>query len=115
MCEKISYQFPIGNCEDGLDINAISEIVEKWSNKFTEQCKECPYQSVCGLCYASCAVGDNFDVKGICTTRRTDIERQLSVLYGVLEQNPDAMRDFSVHKDSIDRKYESFRFVMDKC
>ncbi|WP_054942729.1 radical SAM protein [Paenibacillus ihuae] len=115
MCEKISYQFPIGNCEDGLDINAISEIVEKWSSKFTEQCKECPYQSICGLCYASCAVGDNFDVKGICTTRKTDIERQLSILYGVLERNPDAMRDFSAHKDSIDRKYESFRFVMDKC
>lgn len=115
MCEKISYQFPIGDCEAGLDMNAIGEIVEKWSNKFTEQCKECPYQSICGLCYASCAVGDNFDVKAICTTRRTDIERQLSVLYGVLEQNPDAMREFTAHKDSIDRKYESFRFVMDKC
>ncbi|GIP20260.1 radical SAM protein [Paenibacillus sp. J22TS3] len=115
MCEKISYQFPIGNCEDGLDMNAISEIVEKWSDKFTEQCRECPYQAICGLCYASCAVGNNFDVKGICTTRRTDIERQLSVLYGVLEKNPDAMREITAHKDSIDRKYESFRFVMDKC
>jgi uncharacterized protein len=115
MCEKISYQFPIGNCEEGLDINAISRIVEKWSEKFTAQCKECPYQSICGLCYASCASGDNFDIESICTTRRTDIERQLSILYSTLEQNPDAMRDFSAHKDSIDRKYDSFRFVMDKC
>lgn len=115
MCEKISYQFPIGNCEDGLDFEKIVGIVEKWSSKFTEHCKKCPYQSICGLCYASCTVGDNFDVKSLCVTRRADIERQLSILYSVLERNPDAMRDFSAHKDSIDRKYESFRFIMDKC
>ncbi len=115
MCERINYSFPIGSYVEGLNIEKIEAVVDKWVKTFGEHCSSCPYKAICGLCYAGCAEEEEFNIKKICKTRRKDIERQLSILYTILEKNPEALNFFTSNKDIINEKFMKYKSILNNC
>lgn len=114
-CEKISSNFPIGNCEVGLDEDKISKLLHKWSSAFQDNCSECPYKAICGLCYASCSEGDDFNFEKICKGRRKSIEKQLSILYSILELNPRALGNLTINRDILTNNFIKYASIFSDC
>lgn len=114
-CEKMSYSFPIGNCEIGLDEDRICELVHKWSSAFQDNCLECPYKAICGLCYASCSESDGFNFEKICMGRRKSIEKQLSILYSILEANPRALGNLTINRDILTNNFIKYSSIFTNC
>lgn len=117
MCERISYEFTIGNYKDGFNYDKIINIVQRWKENVKTYCGECPYKAICGICYAGCSNADHFDIDKICKnkSRVKALERQLSLLFSILETKPDAFRFFTSNKDLVNEKYEKYWSAIESC
>ncbi|MCR5719803.1 MAG: hypothetical protein K6F84_04480, partial [Lachnospiraceae bacterium] len=97
MCEKINGTFSIGNCDSGLDIGRITDIVKMYKSVVTDECYKCPISKQCGICYAQCCKDGEFS-KPSCEELRLMYQTNLSIVYTILENNPTAFDNF-VYRD----------------
>lgn len=116
MCERINYEFSIGNYKEGFDYKKITELVQRWKKEVADYCGACPYKAICGICYAGCTSEDQFTIDKICKRKRPKaLERQLGLLFSILEVRPEAFRFFTSNKDLVNEKYEKFWSVIENC
>lgn len=93
MCEKINGTMPIGDIENGIDVEAVSEIIKSYNNIVTSDCYKCPINRQCGICFAQSCGNGKFE-KPACDNIIASYKMCLSIAYTVLEQNPHAYDGF---------------------
>lgn len=51
-CEKVGNKYPLGNVnEGGFDMNNVKSFLETYVNLSVDDCRECPAQNLCQLCF----------------------------------------------------------------
>ncbi|AEX85332.1 arylsulfatase regulator (Fe-S oxidoreductase) [Marinitoga piezophila KA3] len=87
-CEKINYDFPIGNVENWLDYSKIEEIVKKYNKKLKSECLICPVSRLCPLCFALLAGNGEFkkDPPDICENVKEGIKKSFEEIWNLLEE-----------------------------
>lgn len=93
ICEKIDYQYPIGNAMDGLDYEKITEIIKNYNKVVTDACHVCPISKICTACFARCAAEGGFKTAN-CEEQLGIFLFQLSLVYSLYEENPHAFDYF---------------------
>jgi uncharacterized protein len=91
MCERISHDFPIGDCWAGVDYKLITEVFEKYKRHILDECTGCLAMNKCSICYAT--VGNNggeFSRENRCTQAREALKNILRTYFSILEVNPNA-------------------------
>lgn len=63
ICEKMSFNFPIGNIYTGFDMEAILRIINNW-NKYIlkSKCWDCDAWWLCNMCFATQASGKSIQI-----------------------------------------------------
>ena len=113
ICERINANFSIGDYIKGFDFELINQIVERWSQSIAYYCHSCPYISLCGICYANCAEGNDFNIKKNCN--KVGIENRLKTVFSILEKAPHAFDDTSEDKNLTNDNYEQYISMMKGC
>ena len=92
VCERINGHFPIGSVSSGLDIDAVIDLIGRYSASVLSACKcsDCPVSRLCYLCYAHFAADGVFRPEGHCELVLDAVTRQLAFAYSVLEENAEA-------------------------
>jgi len=86
-CEKMNYQFPIGNANIGLDIDMIVGLLTAYQEAIFPECRHCPITRLCPVCYSTVAGNGWFkrDPPALCTNYIADIRTKLSKLWTLFE------------------------------
>jgi uncharacterized protein len=62
ICEKMGYNFPVGNVNDGYDKTKVLDLIEKYI-RISEPCKKCWAVRLCKTCFVSAKRGNSLDAK----------------------------------------------------
>ncbi len=95
MCERVNSTLPIGDIHKDVDKEAVKDIIIDYNDKVTKSCHECPITSLCGACYANCNSCKTFE-KPDCNGNVSSAALNLSLLYSVLEENPELHTRFDI-------------------
>ncbi len=91
ICERMNQEFPIGNVHTGYNYEALADIVNKYNESITSSCRECIGNKICQICFAQVAGDKCFNYKPeICKQIQEMIKNGNSVIYSILEENPEA-------------------------
>ena len=91
ICERINSTFPIGDIENGLNLDAISGIIKQYNESVTKECAECDSKNNCPLCFAYTNGNGDFHIReGFCENWRKLQREKVAVVYSILEKNPTA-------------------------
>jgi uncharacterized protein len=90
ICEKVNYSFPIGNIEEGLNYKKIIQVLNKYKEEITYECKKCPISRLCTMCFATFMTNNRFskDPENICELLIKQTLSDFSELYSLLESDP---------------------------
>lgn len=92
ICERINHHFPIGDIEHGLNIKKIKNIIKLYNQQIADNCHHCPIKRLCTMCFCISAAEDGFikDPSNCCESNIKFVKKQLSYIYSILEENPEA-------------------------
>lgn len=86
-CEKINGHYPIGNIQEGLDIQRIARLITKYRRQITDECEECPITRLCPVCFAM--VGGKHKFKrtspDMCKTFQKTVQKRFGELWTMFE------------------------------
>ncbi|MDN5346355.1 MULTISPECIES: radical SAM protein [Petrotoga] len=90
-CEKMNYNFPIGNVQKWLEIEKIGILVEKYNSEITKDCLNCCVKRLCPLCFALTAGIEKFEKEpaDVCEKIRKSIKKQFEEVWSLLEDGVD--------------------------
>lgn len=113
ICEKIEWNRPIGNLEDGFDIDSIFSLIEQYIDSTGGDCTDCWAVRFCSDCYLSAIDGADFSrevKKKKCRSTRNSILKDMQAYVRIMEQNPQAFAmKREEEKDNVMR--EAFKFL----
>lgn len=116
ICEKVNYNFPIGNSKEGLNYPNILKILQKWATRILEYCSGCAYKSICGICFANCMDGDMFNIGKLCMNERSKfMNHQLSTTYSLLEHGSETMQHFIANRSLVNEKFLKLTRFIESC
>lgn len=95
ICERVNGTMPIGNVEQGLNLDAIAEVIRSYNQQICGGCWACPVSKLCGHCFASCNTDGGFERPEPCRDTLESIRLTLASVYRVLEKHPNAFSDLS--------------------
>lgn len=87
-CEKINNTRPIGNVDDGLDMQAIADMLTAYYKTMAPTCSKCPVKRLCPICFTSCLGDDGkFTRSQIhnCEKVRISMRNKFTAVYNFLE------------------------------
>lgn len=93
ICEKVDYNYSIGECKTGLNNKKIIDIIKDYNRKITSECGFCPLYKACTMCFST-AQGENSFEKKDCKSLIDNFIFQLSLVYSLYENNADAFMYF---------------------
>ncbi|MBP1565609.1 MAG: radical SAM protein [Oscillospiraceae bacterium] len=87
-CEKINNTRPIGNVYDGVDMQAIADMLTAYYKKLAPVCSKCPVKRLCPICFTSC-LGDDGEftrsqIKN-CEQVRKSMREKFTFVFNLLE------------------------------
>ncbi|MBE6841558.1 MAG: radical SAM protein [Ruminococcus sp.] len=93
ICERMNQEFPIGNVNDGYNLENIAQIINRYNDDVTGKCGTCIGNKVCSICYANVAGDKKFNCDSkVCNQVREFVKNGFALLYEILEENPDAFK-----------------------
>lgn len=95
VCERVNGTMPIGNLQEGIDFDAIGNIIRSYNEQICAGCWACPISKLCAHCFASCNGDGKFERTENCRETVEKIRLTLASVYRILEKNPDAFADLS--------------------
>jgi hypothetical protein len=99
ICERMNEKFPIGSVKEGLNYKNIELIMNLYKENITKECKICIANKVCQLCYSHVACDGKFEmIKNYCNNARSFLHNACSIVYSILEENPEACSDEEIEK-----------------
>ncbi len=97
ICERVPHDMPIGNVDDGLNYEAIKDLVELYNKKVCGSCAACSITKLCGLCFSNVRSNHTFKrVNGYCPAMKKLCEKKMTDLVSILEYNPSLMEQVTV-------------------
>jgi uncharacterized protein len=91
LCERINENFPIGDVKEGINLKRCAEVLSDYYRALPD-CERCWARAICTTCFAQVCTSGGFVFTGAhCKGVRKGLERQLSILYTLLEDVPDAL------------------------
>ncbi|MCP4219271.1 MAG: radical SAM protein [bacterium] len=101
ICEKINPHFPIGNSENGFNLEKIRSVYRLYNEEIIRlKCWDCDYSFHCSVCMANAAEGSRFNID--CKDRMRDRYRVLQRYLGQVEKSGER-RTFDTVSDYIER------------
>ena len=94
ICEKVDCSSSIGSYKDGLDYDAIVEVIKSYNQSVTKGCSMCPLYRVCSACFSTTSTENGF-TKPNCAGLLEFFKSQLTLVYTILENNPKAYEYFT--------------------
>jgi uncharacterized protein len=99
-CEKVNEQFPIGNVEEGINLEAVVSMLNLYRTQIMSGCVGCPITRLCPLCYAVVGGNGRFErnPSGLCESIKRDVKDRFEVVWSLFEAGieEDAMLKESV-------------------
>ena len=92
ICERVTEDYPIGDCFNGVEYKKCKQIYEDYIKNVTKTCHGCSYIHFCSLCFAIADDGQSFNTLEYCNERKT-LKAKLSDYYSILEENPGAFNN----------------------
>jgi uncharacterized protein len=93
VCERVNSSMPIGDVDRGLDIEAISTMMDKYRTALGDNCLSCPATKVCNICFGdgTCMEDNKFSVTADrCNRIRSRMTQDLELVYSMRELKPNA-------------------------
>jgi uncharacterized protein len=91
ICERVNSTMPIGNIYDGFNYDSMSKVIKEYNSMDSKECKNCPINKLCNLCYAHCMCDGEFILpESFCKNSIEYFRESLSGLFSILECRPDA-------------------------
>ena len=98
LCEKMCKRHALGNCKNGLDLNIIQDVANKFIHAL-KKCENCPIKRLCNVCFMQ--MDENGEIsEEFCNNEIYSKIDLLKKIYGQLEQGIDLYNLFR-----IDEKY----------
>jgi uncharacterized protein len=96
MCEKVNYNFPIGNVTDNLNYSLQAKQINLFIDTFNNKCSKCNVSNLCNICMAIVGVSKDMLIISdkFCKARKKAIKEELSLYYSILEEYPHAFSDY---------------------
>jgi uncharacterized protein len=105
LCERVSENFPIGNCKTGFDEQKSETLLTNWSSAFLKHCRNCAFKGICRPCEQSGAnYGvDRFELDEFCKDVKPSILSFLQEEFSVLEalQDPQGYLKYNSNNNDI--------------
>lgn len=96
MCERIGESVPIGDLENGYDIDAIDQAVQRYIAISEEDCRNCWAVRFCGACFIAGLKGSEFcgvSKQTFCSGQRKDLLASLQQYSELMAVNPTALKN----------------------
>jgi len=96
MCERVGEHFCIGDIDNGLNFKKISTFFTQWV-KFFKDCSNCWALRLCRKCFQDVQQDGKFNIKrkkSLCQSTLKTFEMLLIEYCDILEENPDAFKNF---------------------
>lgn len=106
ICERVNQNYPIGDLDNGLNVDYICDIIRTFQRHLAERCRYCSVKRLCNLCYAHVLTegGTKIEIPdGFCEDIRALAISNLSAMYTVLESNPDALQLSDVDRSTLEQ------------
>lgn len=90
-CERINQTFPIGDIQNGLDFNRITELITNYKNHL-DLCPSCSIQKLCSSCYCAFSTISQFkNSSEICSDKEITEKHSLSRAFSLGEQDQEIL------------------------
>ena len=103
ICEKMGKSIPLGNIENGINIEQVYEkYIKEYEDKSLPECSKCWASALCGLCYimAYDEKGINMEKKRIsCLGQKAAALDNLRKYHILLEEQPERIRRLFANKE----------------
>lgn len=97
VCEKINPNYSIGDVENGLDYERISEMINCYNESISVHCKNCDVSKLCSNCFTRFAGEKGFNYsQEKCALYRKNVKSNLEDLVTLLEANPGILEKLTV-------------------
>ncbi|HOT06715.1 MAG TPA: radical SAM protein [Methanotrichaceae archaeon] len=104
LCERVPYSFPIGNVDEGLNLDKIIKLIINY-NKAMNKCEECKVSRKCNFCYqmfmTDCTISNSSEV---CNEIETLRKNSFSSAFSIAEKFPDFIENSNPRHMNI-KKY----------
>ncbi len=102
-CEKINNSRPIGNVDEGLDMQAIIDMLKDYYETMAPVCSKCPVKHLCPICFTACLDDDgkfNRSQIGDCRKVRESVRERFTYVYNILERGvqPDTLLNLNKNR-----------------
>lgn len=101
ICEKIDYNYPIGNVYQGLCYDHIVSIIKKYNQNVTNECHNCVLSKICSCCYVQSIKGKDFAPIN-CNEQLDTFKFQFSLVYSLYEEDPTIFDYYTIQKQPSD-------------
>lgn len=90
-CERINPNFPIGNVNDGLDIEKIVDYINFY-NEETRRCINCNVTRFCDMCLAKATNKNSINIAIEDCHKKNEYVKNMLVSYvDIMEENPEQL------------------------
>ena len=113
ICEKIDWNHPIGNLDDGFDIDKMYSLIDQYIDAADEDCADCWAARFCTDCYLSAMDGGIFSrhaKQNKCRSTRNRILKDMRAYVRIVEKNPQAFT-MKREEDRDNVMREAFTFL----
>ena len=87
-CERVTHDFPIGNVDEGLDFERISQLISAYISSM-DKCPDCKIKRKCQLCYAHFMTNKGFTSSSIvCKGIEARMKESFIDTFDIAERNP---------------------------
>lgn len=112
LCEKINWNFSIGNIEDGFDVDKIFQLVDGYVEN-TGDCQNCWAIRFCTDCYLSAIEGDSYckeSKQKFCDSTQKRVLKDLKTYVEIIDKNPNA---FKLKREDVqdDIMWQALKFL----
>ena len=112
LCEKINWNFDIGNIEEGFDIDKIFQLVDGYIEN-TGDCQNCWAVRFCTDCYLSVIEGDRYckeSKQKFCASTQKRVLKDMRTYVEIIDKNPNAFK-IKREDDHDDIMWQALKFL----
>ncbi|UCH71443.1 MAG: hypothetical protein JSW62_03320, partial [Thermoplasmatales archaeon] len=95
-CDKDAFEWNIGNVYDGLDLENIKDIINKFNTICSSLCVNCWAIRFCRCCFSFASTGSKLSVEKMrefCIRNKKSVEIALQMYVEIMEKNPKAFEN----------------------
>lgn len=97
ICEKINSSYKVGNVDSGLDLEAVSNVLNDYNKNICVSCSTCPISRLCKMCFKDFETQGNKDKKdSICKGEIEKMKGALTEYVSLLETNPTLFEEITI-------------------